>query len=533
MRPGRHDCDGRCCHRRHFLTAGAAAQAMYGAVQLAALSVPQAMVVGAIAGAAGSVASQVVGVAIGAQEKFSWSGVALAAIGGAISGGIANGLNSATSTGPLAGEGWKAAAGRAILASTASQAVGLATGLQEKFSWRSVAAAGAGAAMSSALGEPLGLAQKGVPHETMQWGERLLRGTVSGFAAGATAAIVKGGKISISQVAADAFGNALGNSLIGHGRKDSQHEIDSIISEAELAHNRENGDAQHGQFVKNLQTQVEVNYLPPPPTPVVELDNVVIASAADNTGAYGDVGQSLEQEAYEDAAPYKHKIERNPPHMPVRNVLGVETQPPTQAELAAEIARRGPHKFTDDMFETRAFNENRISVTRDEVNKVVTLHARGTIFGPLNWVAVADAMDHWDELSHKDPDGYTYKSDVKFTRTNKEQGADVILNYKSIRELSAYAHPNGSVFLDNQYLNGAPAGLLAHEITHAFFGVRDGYIKSVVMPSGYVVGLRPHAGFEKSLMGDYENGNVRGNELKELTLKYESLIKDRAAIRKK
>jgi LysM repeat protein len=42
---------------------------------------------GAVAGVAGSVASQVVGLATGIQSKFSWIGVAEAAIGGAVGGG--------------------------------------------------------------------------------------------------------------------------------------------------------------------------------------------------------------------------------------------------------------------------------------------------------------------------------------------------------------------------------------------------------------------------------------------------------------
>ncbi|MBR7831585.1 hypothetical protein KDK95_35185, partial [Actinospica sp. MGRD01-02] len=41
----------------------------------------------------------------------------------------------------------------------------------------------------------------------------LARGTVSGFAAGMATAVLKGGRVSVQQVATDAFGNALGQSL--------------------------------------------------------------------------------------------------------------------------------------------------------------------------------------------------------------------------------------------------------------------------------------------------------------------------------
>ena len=45
------------------------------------------------------------------------------------------------------------------------------------------------------------------------FGNQLVRSTLTGLAAGTTAAVMRGGRISVQQVAADAFGNALGSSL--------------------------------------------------------------------------------------------------------------------------------------------------------------------------------------------------------------------------------------------------------------------------------------------------------------------------------
>ena len=112
---------------------------------------------GAIAGAAGSIVSQGVGVATGIQEKFSFKGVALAALGGAVGGG----LRGVKAFGKVA-EGTETslraagnAAVRGALGSALTQGIAAATGLQSKFSWAGVAAAGVAAGIGQGLGGKL------------------------------------------------------------------------------------------------------------------------------------------------------------------------------------------------------------------------------------------------------------------------------------------------------------------------------------------------------------------------------------------
>jgi hypothetical protein len=75
-----------------------------------------------------------------------------------------------------------------------------------------VAAAGAGGAVGQYVGNSL--QQAGAFQDWSQFGSSLARGTVRGFAAGLTTAALRGGRVSVVQVAADAFGNALGNSIV-------------------------------------------------------------------------------------------------------------------------------------------------------------------------------------------------------------------------------------------------------------------------------------------------------------------------------
>ena len=157
--------------------------------------------------AAGSVASQALGVAIGTQEKFSWSAVALSAI----SAGVTAGLGSYAGAATLTGSGLNNVALRAAVVNAATQGIGVATGLQSSFNWKGVAASAAGAAVGSAVGDAL---QSSGTLDGLGKHAAIAIRTMSGIAGGLTAASTRGGRVAVSQVAIDAFGNALGQGIV-------------------------------------------------------------------------------------------------------------------------------------------------------------------------------------------------------------------------------------------------------------------------------------------------------------------------------
>ncbi|RYE42498.1 MAG: LysM peptidoglycan-binding domain-containing protein [Hyphomicrobiales bacterium] len=149
----------------------------------------------AASGAAGSIASQVVGNAIGVQDGFSWKSVGISALSAGITQGVDVGNVIAN----------------AAIANVATQGIAVVTGLQDKFNWRAVAASAVGAAAGSAVGDQLG---KSTLFEGWNpTAAAITAGTMRGFAAGTAAAIARGGRVVVQQVATDAFGNALGSSL--------------------------------------------------------------------------------------------------------------------------------------------------------------------------------------------------------------------------------------------------------------------------------------------------------------------------------
>jgi hypothetical protein len=171
---------------------------------------------GAIGGAAGSVVSQGVGIALGVQSGFSFADVALGALGGTV-GGAVNGVEvpDAAAPGGLSVQGGIAAFQSglpgaiegAALASAATQGVAVSVGLQKSFSWAAVAGAAVGAGVGGEAGQDRGT----IGGSTLAG--QLVAGTAGGLAGGITAAALEGGRINPGQIAADAFGNALGNAI--------------------------------------------------------------------------------------------------------------------------------------------------------------------------------------------------------------------------------------------------------------------------------------------------------------------------------
>jgi YD repeat-containing protein len=160
---------------------------------------------GAIAGAAGSAASQVAGIAMGMQEKFSWNAVGMAALGGAIGGSGKLGIG---------GGSWEAAAGRAMIGSIVSQGVGVATGMQDKFSWAGVAAAGVGAAAMSGIGID-GLANHFGGGDVGAFLAHGVSGGASAIANAATRSLIEGSDFGDNVIAAlpDVIGQAIGSMI--------------------------------------------------------------------------------------------------------------------------------------------------------------------------------------------------------------------------------------------------------------------------------------------------------------------------------
>ncbi|WP_197046841.1 deaminase domain-containing protein [Paucibacter sp. KBW04] len=221
----------------YFATAGSAAAGMGTAAlgtaavtgtAVAGLSTGAMLASAAIGAAAGSIASQAVGLMTGNVDKFSWSAVGQAALGGAITAGVGAGLNSMAQAGGVlngttvgnwvsssangAATSWQGAAIRAGLSSAATQAI------QGHWSWREVGASAVAGAAGYAVGNSVGSALQGADQNFSKVAQSAIAGAAGGWASSqilgmnANETWARTGQGFISGFA-NGVGNALGESI--------------------------------------------------------------------------------------------------------------------------------------------------------------------------------------------------------------------------------------------------------------------------------------------------------------------------------
>lgn len=146
-----------------------------------------------------------VGLATGTIDRFSWSGVAMGAIGSA-AGVAAGGMvgRAVTLSNVVA---------RSTLGSALTQGAALATGLQQKFNWQGVAAAAVGGA--AGYGMQAGLSDLGVKFGSTTFANQVGYGTAAGLANGVVQAAVFQQRPNWSAIAVNSFGSALGEAVVG------------------------------------------------------------------------------------------------------------------------------------------------------------------------------------------------------------------------------------------------------------------------------------------------------------------------------
>nr|WP_246623864.1 hypothetical protein [Sphingomonas colocasiae] len=199
---------------------GAFGQILLMAVAIAATVILKAPIVkalgpvlgGAATGAAASVISQGIGLATGIQSKFSFKGVAMSAIGAGVGAGLDKFMPS-----NIAGSAFLGDAARGALGSAISQGIGVATGLQNKFSWTGVAVAGIGEGVGAGVAREFGRdgGLFGIKATNGKFGNDFISTSASVMANAATRSALSGGSFgdNLMRGLPDAIGGLLGRTL--------------------------------------------------------------------------------------------------------------------------------------------------------------------------------------------------------------------------------------------------------------------------------------------------------------------------------
>ena len=181
----------------------------FGAILTAVIAVaasallPGGGILGVIEAAGVDAASQGVGIALGLQDKFNWSQLATA--------GLTAGIGDVASFGEIAGSKFLGNVASAALTNAAVQGVEVATGLQSKFDWAGVAAAGIGAGVGGAVGHGFHAPQSA----GAAFGQRFAVTAANDLANAATRSVLTGTDFGDNVLAAlpDVIGQTLGGFL--------------------------------------------------------------------------------------------------------------------------------------------------------------------------------------------------------------------------------------------------------------------------------------------------------------------------------
>ena len=212
------------------VTAGAAVAAFTPAMSLmegiAAVATGTAglggVAAGALDGAVGSIVSQGVGVATHLQDKFSWKSVAMAGISGGVAAGVAAG---AASAGLSFGNAIVDGAVRGAVSNAATQGIEIAAKMQHGFSWTGVAVGAVAGGVTAAVGDVLGI--KYDSHSLSSYAQQAVAGLAGGIAGAATRSALTGTSFvrNLEATLPDAIGNTIGtmmaNAVAGKPRSTS------------------------------------------------------------------------------------------------------------------------------------------------------------------------------------------------------------------------------------------------------------------------------------------------------------------------
>lgn len=212
-------------------------------------SVGGAIVGGAVAGAAGSIASQAVGLATGIQDKFSWKGVALAALGGAVGGALKgfDVFNKLHIGGNIAGSEFLGNVVRGAATSAINQGAAVAVGLQDKFDWVGVAAAGIGAGVGGVAGHVFNAGSLSIDNTIGNHLANLGVNAASLIANAATRSVLNGSNFGDNLIAGlpDVIAQAMGDVLV-HGVTGGSLTVDDVADRL---------FAQNGRQIRDLEGQ--------------------------------------------------------------------------------------------------------------------------------------------------------------------------------------------------------------------------------------------------------------------------------------
>jgi hypothetical protein len=163
-----------------------------------------------------NVVTQGIGIATGLQDKFNFGAVALSAIGAGVGSGLGALGNGGTVGGFLNDGSFIGDVARGALGSAITQGIGVATGLQKRFDWVGVAAAGVASGVGGAVSRSVGGAAQAATATTdavqASFTNTAISAAAGGIAGAATRSVIEGSDFgrNLVDVLPDVIGSTIG-----------------------------------------------------------------------------------------------------------------------------------------------------------------------------------------------------------------------------------------------------------------------------------------------------------------------------------
>ncbi|TKC89446.1 hypothetical protein FAZ69_10945 [Trinickia terrae] len=212
----------------------------------------------AVGGAVGAAAGQGVLIAGGQQSGFNWTGVALGAVAAGASAGVGSAASAMGAAGSAGSTSFGSAMAQGAARSVVTQGIGVATGLQDRFDWKGVAAS----AIASGVGAKVGSMTTSAG-ASLGWSEGATKfgsSLSAGMAAGTASTLARGGSLgrNVGAIAADSFASTVGNMVI------TQVQASSI---GKTDYTKQAIENMNAQVLPGGWGGVNSGFVPPPETP--------------------------------------------------------------------------------------------------------------------------------------------------------------------------------------------------------------------------------------------------------------------------
>lgn len=434
-----------------------------------------------------------------------------------------------------AGVNWVDQVSNAMVRNVASQAVGMAVGAQKGFSWHSLALAGVGPAMDKFVDDQFGgFFQESLGVTDSVTGQSvggfsgvaqsLLSNTMSGIVA---APFAKGG-FDMGQLLTDALGQSVGQSwgqsLKGWIQKDKEY--GTAYGGSHVGSIKPTQD--NRALLNSVNQKADPDYYKPPMPDQTDVETAHLNRYRNDNLLHADAKAPPGRDKRPPTAAEVEKERRKIVYDIIDGVQGRKGVDFTKEFRESKAFRNGHIKVIQD--EKTLTLTGDVHIIGNNTGVAPMTNADIEFFKQRTNASWGTPDQVYRE------NGVTYRiAPLKFSLAKSYSEADISVGWANLPEQRSIANPaTGDIWMqsgEKYKASYAHNFTMGHEFGHGFWGLGDAYF-SIVMPNGFKTGELPAYGYEKYIMANSETGTFGGKHIKTLVLKFLAMQNEQIQVNK-